>query len=180
MSLPQFPKPAKLVISVILMEKQLILPMAEALCKIFGSIDMVSPWFPFDYTSYYEAEMGKPLFRRIIVFHELIQQEALSRIKLATNDIEYGYLVNGNRQVNLDPGYLVQARFVLATGKDYSHRIYIGNGIYADLTLVYQKGAFRPLPWTYPDYASGDIRAYLFRIRNKYCIDLKKRPTGAD
>ena len=172
MSLPQVPKPAKLIISLLLKQKQLILSITERLAEIFGPMDMVSPWFPFDFTSYYEPEMGKPLFRRIIVFRELIQQDALSGIKGMTNAIEQRYSKDSKRCINIDPGYLVHARFVLATGKDYSHRIYIGDGIYADLTLVYREGDFRPLPWTYPDYASQQMRAYLIRVRRKYSIDL--------
>jgi hypothetical protein len=174
MSQPRAPKPAKLIVSLLLQQKQLILSVARELKGLFGSIDMISSWYPFDFTSYYEAEMGKPLFRRFIVFRELIQQDQLSEIKLATNGIEKRYLKNGNRRVNIDPGYLVHARFVLATGKDYSHRIYIGNGVYADLTLVYREGDFKPLPWTYPDYAAEKTRDYFVRIRHKYSVDLKQ------
>ena len=74
--------------------------------------------------------------------------------------------------MNLDPGYLLYERFVLATGKNFSHRIYIGRGIYADLTLVYQKGAYRSLPWTYPDYAADTMRAFLTTVREHYAADL--------
>ena len=80
--------------------------------------------------------------------------------------------------VNLDPGYLLRERFVLATGKNYSHRIYIGQGIYADLTLIYTKGRFIKLPWTYPDYAQQNMLNYLERVRNKYVIDLKRIDKG--
>lgn len=173
MSVPQSPRPAKLTISILLRQKELVLPVTKALAENFGPLDMVSTWFPFDFTSYYESEMGKPLFRRIVVFRKLIQQDALSEIKLKTNAIEHRYLNNSKRSVNIDPGYLVHARFVLATAKDYSHRIYSGNGIYADLTLVYQEGDFRPLPWTYPDYAAEPLRAYLIQVRHKYSFDLK-------
>ena len=75
--------------------------------------------------------------------------------------------------VNIDPGYLLHERFVLATGKNYSHRIYIGKGIYADLTLMYTKGKFEPLPWTYPDYASENIIDFLEKVRKKYGVDIK-------
>ena len=97
--------------------------------------------------------MGSPLFRRLFGFKQLIQQHDLGQIKLTTNSIEHQYSSGNKRLVNIDPGYLLHERFVLATGKNYSHRIYIGKGIYADLTLIYCHGRFESLPWTYPDYA---------------------------
>jgi hypothetical protein len=79
----------------------------------------------------------------------------------------------GRRPINLDPGYLTAAQFVLATGKNYSHRIYLGQGIYADLTLVFAGGAFQPLAWTYPDYRDGVLQGFLGRVRRKYLADVK-------
>jgi len=174
MSSPQSPKPAKLIASLFLKEKQLLPSVVKDLTGALGSLDQVSGWFPFDYTSYYEPEIGKPLFRRILVFQGLIELDALVAIKHATNDIEKQYTENGRRRVNIDPGYMNHARFVLATGKDYTHRIYIGKCIYADLTLIYQQGAFQPLPWTYPDYAAEGMRDYLNRVRGKYSFDWKR------
>lgn len=141
--------------------------------QAFGGIDLVGPWMDFDYTDYYAPEMGKPLYRRMLVFKNLIAQSDLARIKLRTNDIEIQYAQGGKRRVNIDPGYLLYERFVLATGKNYSHRIYIGQGIYADLTLVYQKGAYQPLPWTYPDYADAAMGDFLIRVRQKFGEEIK-------
>jgi hypothetical protein len=116
--------------------------------------------------------MGTPLFRRMLAFKRLIKQSALANIKLFTNDLEGEYSIHGRRRVNIDPGYLLHERFVLATGKNYSHRIYIGSKIYADLTLIYQKGHFNKMPWTYPDYASENVMTFLEWVRKKYVIDL--------
>ena len=174
MSLPQPPKPAKLVIGLILRDKALLSSVASELTNRFGAIDMVSIWFPFDFTTYYAPEMGSPLFRRVLAFQALIQQNALVDIKLATNEIERAYSEGGKRRVNLDPGYLVHERFVLATGKNYSHRIYLDKGIYADLTLTYRRGAFEALPWTYPDYAHHHLMSFLERVRKKYVFDVKQ------
>ena len=174
MSQSQTPKPAKLVIGFFLKEKDLVVPVVKALVDKFGPVDIVSPWFPFNFTTYYEAEMGAPLFRRMLAFETMIKQSALSDIKLTTNDLELEYSKNSKRMINLDPGYMLRERFVLATGKNYSHRIYIGKRIYADLTLIYIKGRFRKLPWTYPDYAEQNMLTYLERVRNKYVIDLKQ------
>ena len=109
-----------------------------------------------------------------------IRQEDLAHIKLTTNGIETMYAVGGKRQVNLDPGYLTAARFVLGTGKDYSHRIYLSKGIYADLTLFFQQGKFKALPWTYPDYCADQMREYLKCIRRRYLFELKQFPPVPD
>jgi hypothetical protein len=117
--------------------------------------------------------MGAPLYRRVFSFERLIAQEQLAEIKCRTNSLETKLSTQGRRSVNIDPGYLLFERFVLATGKNYTHRIYIGRGIYADLTLIYQKGAYRPLPWTYPDYAAPQMGSFLVKVRQKYGADLK-------
>ncbi|MDA8138399.1 MAG: DUF4416 family protein [Desulfobacteraceae bacterium] len=180
MSQPQAPKPAKLVIGLFLQDRALLPEIVAHLQTDFGAIDMVSPWLAFDYTSYYASEMGTPLFRRMLVFKALIQQEALAGIKRRTNALEEGYAEAGKRRVNLDPGYLLLERFVLATGKNFTHRIYIGQGIYADLTLMFQKGAFQTLPWTYPDYAAEEMRAFLSLARQKYSAELAVQMAEAD
>ena len=168
------PKPAKLVIGFFLKEKGVVIPVIKALIDQYGAIDMISSWLPFNFTTYYHDELGTPLFRRLIAFKQLIHQASLADIKLFTNDIEHKHSINGKRMVNIDPGYLLHERFVLATGKNYSHRIYVGKGIFADLTLMYTKGRFEPLPWTYPDYASETIIAFLKQVRKKYVIDLRQ------
>lgn len=174
MSIPQAPKPAKLVTGIFLREKKLFMPAAAALCDAFGPVDMVSSWIDFDYTTYYEREMGAPLFRRILAFSTLIEQESLAEIKTITNGIENSYTVDGRRRLNIDPGYMLHERFVLATGKNFTHRIYIGRQIYADLTLLYVRGGFQALPWTYPDYRDAKMLTWLERVRNKYSVDLKR------
>jgi len=146
----------------------------KALVDKYGAVDMASSWIPFNYTSYYNDEMGTPLFRRLVAFKQLIPQVYLADIKRFTNDLEHEHSINGKRMVNIDPGYLLHERFVLATGKNFTHRIYIGKGIYADLTLMYTRGGFEPLPWTYPDYASENIMTFLKQVRKKYVIDLRQ------
>ncbi len=173
MSIPRAPNPAKLVIGIITGDRALFEPISLELAADYGPVDIISDWMPFDYTDYYESEMGTALNRRMMTFKHLIHQEELKGIKLATNRIEQAYSDDGRRRVNIDPGYLLHERFVLASGKNFSHRIYIGDGIYADLTLIYQRGGFVALPWTYPDYADRPMLELLTRIRHKYSIDLK-------
>lgn len=172
MSQPKPAQPAKLVVALLLGAKQLLPQIVAPLKQAFGALDMVSPWMDFEYTHYYQSEMGAPLYRRVLVFKRLIDQQQLAHIKCRTNELEQALAVKGQRRVNIDPGYLLYERFVLATGKNYAHRIYIGKGIYADLTLIYQKGAYQPLAWTYPDYKATEMQTFLAKIRKKYGVDL--------
>jgi len=173
MSTPQTPEPAKAVVGLLMHERHLLPPAVEILCRILGGIDLASDWLPFDYTAYYAAEMGRPLYRRLLAFRDLVSQDTLADIKVATNAVEAMFMRDGRRRINIDPGYLLRERFVLASGKNFSHRISIGRGIYADLTLVYSHGRYRSLAWTYPDYADDPVRQFLELIRKKYVLDLR-------
>ncbi len=174
MSIPKHPDPAKLVIGCIMNDKALVESLFPFLEDQFGPVDMISRWLEFAYTDYYYKEMGSPLFRKVLVFKTLVAQEDLALIKEKTNEIEERFTLSGKRNINIDPGYLLSSRFILATGKEYSHRIYIGRKIYADLTLMYSKTeGFKTLPWTYPDYASESMMSFLSKVRDKYLLDLK-------
>ena len=74
----------------------------------------------------------------------------------------------GKRRFNLDPGLLTLGNFVLATGKNNAHRIYLAEGIFADLTLIFRSRSYRPLEWTYPDYADAELIGILNRLREMY------------
>lgn len=174
MSTPGRPAPAKLIISLVMNNKKIINDILPLIVGVFGDIDIISEWFNFDYTDYYYHEMGSPLFRRVVVFKNLISQNRLCEIKEITNSFENKWAEDGKRNINIDPGYLLLSRFILATGKDYSHRIYIGKGIYADITLIYKHGEYTPLEWTYPDYASPVMLDFFKKIRKKYALDLKQ------
>lgn len=173
MSIPSPPDPARLVVGVYTADKSLFDPILAGLKALYGEVDTLSDWMAFDRTDYYEKEMGRPLFRRMASFETLIGQDDLADIKLSTNAIEAEYTVDGKRTVNIDPGYMLLSRFILATGKDFSHRIYIGKGIYGDLTLIYTKGGFKTLPWTYSDYTEQAMTSYLLAVRNKYAAEFK-------
>jgi hypothetical protein len=174
MSVPQPAKPAKLVIGVFTKNKKIIDNLVLELSSQFGQIDLVSSWMDFDYTSYYEPEMGTPLVRRVFAFKRLIEQGELAAVKKATNQIEQAHSHGGRRAANIDPGYLLHERFILASGKNFSHRIYIGYGIFADLTLIYQNGSFQKLPWTYPDYSDQVMLNFLDQVRRKYVLDIRQ------
>ncbi len=178
MSTPKQADPAKLIISLVMKDKKIIERLLPLIVEAFGDIDIISNWFNFDYTAYYYEEMGAPLFRRVIVFKKLISQNRLAAIKEITNLFEKKWEKENKRNINIDPGYLLLSRFILATGKDYSHRIYLDHGIYADLTLIYRQGQYTALEWTYPDYASPEMLKFLKRTRRKYALDLKKQKSA--
>jgi hypothetical protein len=134
---------------------------------------------PFDYTDYYRAEMGENLIRRFLGMEKLIDPEMLPDIKRDSNVIEERCSTESRRRVNIDPGYISKTNLILGTGKNFTHRIYLRDGIYADLTLIYQGKRFCELPWTYPDYAAEQQKQMMKKIREKYLLQLRmmKRQT---
>lgn len=143
------------------------------LLKEFGSMDYVSPNLDFEkYTLYYREEMGQGLMGKLVSFEKLIHPSQLADIKYVTMNLEKRFSVEGKRKINIDPGYIHHTQFVLASTKHWGNRIYIGKGIYAEVTLVYMKGNFYHLPFTYPNYQEKDYKDHLERIREIY---LKKR-----
>ncbi len=148
-------------------------PVLRRLAENFGPPDLVGPWRPFTATEYYHREMGPDLGRRLVAFLHLADPAHLARWKQFTNDVEKAFSLGGRRLVNLDPGYVAAGRVVLATGKDYTHRLYLEQGIYGDLTLIYSQGGYQALPWSYPDYAAGEMTALMALIRRKYLWQLQ-------
>jgi hypothetical protein len=144
----------------------------EQLQEKFGPILAVSDPFDFDHTDYYTATMGKNLRKQLLAFENLILPESLPDIKLLTNGLEKTLAQSGRypepRPVNLDPGYLDAGKFILATTKDHAHRIYLRQGIFAEVTLYYEGKQFRPWPWTYRDYRQPLVLDFLEKVRTWY------------
>ena len=168
------PEDVKLICSVFSPEETMIRECIERLEEIFGPADWVGPPMFFDRTKYYEREMGWPLHRRFVSFTRLIRPERIVEAKLAADGLEQKYSQEGKRRVNIDPGYVSLERLVLATGKNYTHRVYLSKGVYADLTLLFQRGTFRSLEWTFPDYASSEMIGIFNEIRTGYKDQLRR------
>lgn len=164
----------KLICSIFSPEDRLIMEVIKDLEAYFGAIDWLSEKLIFDRTQYYKKEMGWPLFRRFVSFSGLIPPDHIVDVKLTTNQIERKFISGNNRKANIDPGYVSLERLVLATGKNYTHRIYLKSGIYADLTLVFHAGSFRFLDWTYPDYADEKVIGYFNTVREGYLQHLRE------
>ncbi len=176
MSLLRHPQEVKLIFSVLYSREEDFAPFLSRADTRYGPVDFVSERLAFEFTHYYEPEMGKGLERRIIGFGPLVPPDRLISVKIWTNEQEAQTLnERGGRRINIDPGYLAASKLILATGKDFSHRIYIGEGVWGDLTLMVKKGEFAPLPWTFPDYGSEPLLGILNTLRKRYRWQLKNR-----
>jgi hypothetical protein len=131
----------------------------------FGNVLFQSDILPWNYSNHYTRELGTPLQRNFIFFDGVIDPATLADIKLFTNDLEAIYSLDGKRRINLDPGYLTLAKVVLASTKNYSHRIYLGKGIYAELALLYKNHQFITMPYTYNDYKDPHYLNMFMNVR---------------
>lgn len=155
-----------------------LLPVVEAdLAILFGSIESFSPVIPWALTDYYEGEMGPGLLRKFVSFAPLISPESLPEIKLQTRALEekYGWMRHEarGRSVNIDPGYLDAGKVVLASTKSAGHRIYLRSGIYGEVTLLFHKGSFEPLVYTYRDYVWPETISFFSALRSFYLGQIK-------
>lgn len=157
-----------------------ILPEAEQrLTAFLGPVDLRSEAFPFNLTHYYDKEMGSPIHRYFLSFSDLIGPEQLVRIKTTANLLEAALaadFLQVPRPANLDPGYLEQSKIVLASTKNFYHRIYLSEGIHAEVTLHFEDEGWKALPWTFPDFRSGLYDAFFTGLRNIYRGQLKSCP----
>jgi hypothetical protein len=168
------PQPVKLIASLLTGDLSLLNGVKARLSDAFGPIDFESDLLRFDHTDYYAPEFGPELQRQIVTFELLVDPGNLPAIKLQTNNLEWSLAAEGKRRVNIDPGYVSLGKMVLASTKDHAHRLYLGEGVYGEGTLVYQRGHFRPWPWTYPDYGSDRYCAMFDEIRERYKTQLKE------
>lgn len=166
-------QPVKLVVGFIFKEEDVLNKAESFLEKRFGKIDFESQTFPFSHTDYYEKELGKDLKRGFISFKKLISPQDLPKIKITTNKIEKKLSNAQSRLINIDPGYLDLSKLILASTKDYKHRIYLSKGIYAEVTLFYQNKTFNSWEWTYPDYKTPEYLAIFNQIRDIYARQIK-------
>ena len=160
----------KLIIGIIYHDKDVLDRALSALTEAFGEIEDVSTEFSFsrEYSSYYDGELGGEGMRRIYSFRELIEPQRQSEIKLFTNSLEERFSVDGNRRINLDPGFISHGRLLLSTTKPTGFRIPLQEGIYAELTLFWARGKWQKLPWTYRDYQSELVQKFITKVRRKY------------
>ena len=142
---------------------------AQQLTPVYGRITQISPDFSFHHTKYYESTMGTGLIKRFLVFEPIAPADCLPGVKHHTIGLEQSLAQTGQfpeaRPLNLDPGLLQLGKFLLATTKDQIHRIYLRDGIFAEVTLRFHAGAFETWPWTYADYQEPAVREFLTEAR---------------
>lgn len=163
----------KLVIGLIAADARIFDTATAILKRNFGPLDFESSVISFDLTDYYKEEFGSHLKRKFICFKKLIPPDKLAGIKILTNKIERQLASGKKRTINIDPGYLDLAKLVLASTKNFYHRVYIGKNIFAEITLSYQNKDFRTWEWTYPDYRSQEYIEIFKKIRDLYQAQLK-------
>lgn len=164
--------PVKLITGLIFQEEATAQKAKSILTRHLGRIDFQSPVLLFKHTDYYRKEFGANLKRQFLSFQKPIDPARLYQIKILTNKIETKLSVANKRRINIDPGYLTLSKLVLATTKDYSHRIYLNRGIYAEVTLFFEGKRFKPYDWTYPDYQTAEYAEVFHKIRNIYLCTL--------
>ena len=170
----------KLLVGVIFHDEDVLNMALADLKERFGEWDMVSEEYSFSegYSTYYDTELGGEGRRRIYSFLRLVDPSEQAEIKEFTNEIEKKYSGESGRLVNLDPGLMSHGRFMLSTTKNASFRIPLKRGIYTEMTLFYARGAWRKLLWTYMDYQSDLVLAFLERVRKKYLTQRKCEALG--
>ncbi len=170
------PSPVKLFVGILTSLPRSIADIEGRLTALFGAIDLRSDEFPFDMTHYYDSEMGTPILRRFLSFQPLISPETIAKTKRATNGVEADLAAEYrqvSRPANLDPGYLEESKIVLASTKNFYHRILLADGIYGEVTLRYSEKRWQPFPWSFPDFRSGRYDEFFTRLRQLYRAQLK-------
>jgi hypothetical protein len=188
------PRPVKLIIGVLAANEVALAAAVKAVSAKFGKIDLTSEVWPFTQTDYYRDETGPNILRQFVSIERLIDPGRLAKIKHSTNKMEQklacseslnigGALSTSSgqaspalrlpRPINLDPGFIEPSKLVLATTKNYSHRIYIGHKMFAEVTLIYEKGAWRDFDWTYPDYRQPGYHDFFTKVRTRLLEQLK-------
>ena len=140
----------------------------KEITNLWGPISVIGDDFKFTHTVYYQKEMGPNLVKFYCAFQEHIDPMKIVNIKHQSNDIEEKYAGAKGRNVNIDPGYIETPKLVLATTKNFSHRLYLGKGIYGDVQLIWRGGKFIGNPWTYPDYLTENALLFFTKIRSNY------------
>ncbi len=171
------PNPVKIIVGILAAENNCLQNAIEMLQNQLGPVDMQSDIWPFEQTDYYRRQTGNNILRQFVSLQNLIEPGRLAEIKIQTNKMEQQLAQRLNldlpRPVNLDPGIIEPSKLILATTKNYSHRIYIGNKIYAEVTLIYDRKKWRPFEYTYPDYRRTDYFRFFDKVRSRLLKQLK-------
>ncbi len=170
MGLIKQPPPCVPFVAAFSADEDLLASIWGQLQQAWGPIADLSPAFDFVESEYYHATMGTGLKKQLALFRDLCDPSDLSDRKLFCNQLESKFAVvsSPSRPVNIDPGYVSLTKLVLASTKNREHRIYLRDGVYAEVTLAFRDQAWQPMPWTYADYRRDDFRAFLATARRRF------------
>jgi len=168
MGIPKKPLPVRLIVGILAANEGFATEARRELTERFGAVDLEMQPIPFAHTNYYVGELGENPLRSFLSFESRIERESIAAIKLETNEMEKIW----NRAINLDPGYMTLGQFFLVTTKDQRHRIYLGQGIFAEVTLYFENGHFHPFDWTYPDYKSKAYIKFFEKARERFAYHI--------
>ena len=172
------PKPVKLIVGILAADEEALDSAREKVVAEFGKADSISQIFPFDKTDYYKEQTGANILRQFVTIDELIEPGRLAQIKHKTNEIEQelAEVFEGAypRPVNLDPGYMEPSKLVLASTKNFAHRIYIGDNMYAEITLRFDKGKWVDYSHTFPDFKDSRYHEFLSKVRGQLVGQLRQ------
>lgn len=173
----RLPVPVKVFASLLLSEGRILSSVERRLVERLGPVDHRTDCLPFEHTDYYATEMGSGLQRVLLSFERLAQPDLLAALKRDTNAMEDNARSRtgaAGRTFNIDPGYIEQSKVVLASTKNFYHRIYLGDGIFGEVTMHFSNNAYQSFPWTYPDYKSEEYQRFFLRMRQIYRTQLKQ------
>lgn len=174
----KLPQPVRLITGILASDEAALELAQKRIIELWGAVDVDSGTLPFGYSKYYREEAGDNILRSFLGFSAPFAREELIAKKLEANRLEdklAAELGNGlSRPVNIDPGYLAPEKLVLASCKNFAHRIYLGQGVFAEVTLLYKAGRFVPLEWTFPDYASGDYYPFFYEVRKRLMSECER------
>ena len=168
------PPPVKFFAGILLSTEELWGEVKELLIDLLGAIELESSFFKFTFTDYYRDEMGEDILRKFVLFKGVGNPDELSAIKVQTNQLEEKFMnINGFlRPVNIDPGYIESSKIILASTKNFFHRIYIGRGIYAEVTMHWRRKKWNFFEWTYPDYRTPEYGEFFKKAREIYLREI--------
>lgn len=177
------PRPVKLIVGILASDERCLTAAGESVSAALGAFDLVSDIWSFEQTEYYADQIGPRILRQFVSVERLIDPGELAQIKHRTNAVEQELAATLSapfpRPVNLDPGIIEPSKLILATTKNYAHRVYIGMRMYAEVTLIFDKGDWRALPYTYPDYRRREYQDFFSKVRDRLVEQLRSMAHGA-
>ncbi len=165
--------PVKLIAAVMIAPSVSADEAVSVITNEWGVVDLALDWYAFDHSDYYAGEFGPSLKKAFFSFETLVDAETMPAVKIRSNRLEDGFCRDGKRALNIDPGYIADAKLIMPTTKNLSHRVYVGQGIYADQQLMYHGKTFNTMPWTFADYKQPAVIDFFNRVRRVYFDQLR-------